>query len=91
MTICSDNQGFSPGECKLRWRFNRDHVGSLYSREIWIVPLGYDARMKAGAGNQNVGVELGLPSAGFHSRRERNGYGTGNQLSNYFIYQRELS
>ena len=74
----SDNQGFSPQELGLRWRFNRDSYWATSIQGNLIVPLGYDANEDpSSAGNQIVGVELSLPiSRGFTVGKERNGYGT---------------
>lgn len=72
------NQGFSPQELGLRWRFNRDPYWATAIQANLIVPLGYKASEDpSGAGNQIVGVEVSLPiSRGFSVGKQRNGYGT---------------
>ena len=73
-----NNQGFSPQEIGLRWRFNRDPVWATAIQGNLIIPLGYDAdEDPSGAGNQVVGVEMSLPiSRGFQLSKQRFGYGT---------------
>ena len=72
------DQGFSPQELGLRWRFNRDPFWATAIQGNIIIPLGYDAdEDPSGAGNQDVGVEISLPiSRGFAIDKQRNGYGT---------------
>jgi hypothetical protein len=74
----SRNDGFSPQELGLRWRFNRDPYLAAAVQGNLIVPLGYDAdEDPSGSGNQVVGVEVSLPvSRGFPVGKERFGYGT---------------
>ncbi len=72
------NQGFSPQEWGLRWRFNRDPFLAAAIQGSLILPLGYEAdEDPSGAGNQVVGVELSLPiSRSFQVGKQRFGYGT---------------
>lgn len=72
------DQGFSPQELGLRWRFNQDPNWATAIQGNLIVPLGYDAdEDPSGAGNQDLGVEISLPiTRGFAIDKQRNGYGT---------------
>jgi hypothetical protein len=73
-----NNEGFSPQELGLRWRFNRDPYLAAAIQGNLILPLGYDAdEDPSGAGNQVVGIEVSLPvTRSFQVGKQRFGYGT---------------